>query len=144
MTATDSTPAVANLQAAVTVGAVDLAEAVRQAQAAGDLAYANAQAAGLSPEDCSDAYHITYSDTMRALAAPHACACDYCQTQATPRPNKFIVQPSAPGLADVTVGTEEMANVIAAHLADLTGYSAFVYERWPDGWLGRLAEYEPR
>jgi hypothetical protein len=56
----------------------DLRANVATAQAAGDLAYAQAEAAGMPNADRADAYHMAYTDAMRAAGTPMPCACDYC------------------------------------------------------------------
>lgn len=48
-------------------------------------------------------------------------------------PNRYIVQ--AYDLPGIWYNTEIEAME--------TGRNVFVWERWPDGWLGKLAEYEP-
>ena len=77
-----TTVAQANRIAVVTVPAPDLRANVAAAQAAGDLAYAQAEAAGLSSPDLSDAYHTTFAQAMRASGTPIPCACDFCNPQA--------------------------------------------------------------
>lgn len=56
-------------------------------------------------------------------------------------PNRYIVQ--AYELPDIWYSTEVQAMDAGRVLADETGRNVFVWERWPDGWLGKLAEYEP-
>ena len=59
-------------------------------------------------------------------------------------PNRFCVQSYDRSVfVEGWFPTEETANVVAAEQANLTGCSVFVWERWPDGWLGKLSEFEP-
>jgi hypothetical protein len=56
----------------------DLAAAVTAAQAAGDLAYAFAKAAGVSLPEQAIAYHVAFADAMREQGLPMPCPCDLC------------------------------------------------------------------
>jgi hypothetical protein len=51
---------------------------VAAAQAAGDLAYAFAEASGVTPPERAIAYHVAFADTMRELGSPMPCPCDLC------------------------------------------------------------------
>ncbi len=56
----------------------DLAESVREAQAAGDLAYREAEDAGLSAPDPADIYHAVFLETLRSLGLAIQCPCPRC------------------------------------------------------------------
>jgi hypothetical protein len=70
-------PHVRQLNTAV-VATPDLAAAVTAAQAAGDLAYAFAEAAGVSLPERTIAYHVAFADAMREHGLPMPCPCDLC------------------------------------------------------------------
>ena len=77
MNLSDFTPALATLQTAL-VSTPDLAANIAEAQAAGDLAYAEAEGLDLPLEDRTDAYHAEFTATMRALGSPMPCPCGLC------------------------------------------------------------------
>jgi hypothetical protein len=75
MTSLQFTPKV-QIAPAVTA---DMAVAVRQAQAAGDAAYAFAERAGVSLPERSIAYLKAFAETMAELGAPLPCPYELCQ-----------------------------------------------------------------
>lgn len=66
--------------------------ALIRAQHEGDLAHATALAQG---RNAYDAYHETFTDTMRNLGQPVACACERCRALAEPESNVELRQLAA-------------------------------------------------